>query len=108
MCLILFFFNDTATTVIYTYGHTLSLHDALPISGEGNDEANARRYGNRTGPDGGGARRRAARRIDGDRSNDPGSDIELQRQRGSALAPRPADRRRRRHDDRAAIGRAHV
>src|SRR3546814_15458373 len=27
-----FFFNDTATTKIYTYGHTLSLHDALPIS----------------------------------------------------------------------------
>src|SRR3546814_20410569 len=27
-----FLFNDTATTVIYTYGHTLSLHDALPIS----------------------------------------------------------------------------
>src|SRR3546814_6201445 len=26
-----FFFNDTATTEIYTYGHTLSLHDALPI-----------------------------------------------------------------------------
>src|SRR3546814_20435311 len=26
------FFNDTATTEIYTYGHTLSLHDALPIS----------------------------------------------------------------------------
>src|SRR3546814_1732487 len=25
------FFNDTATTDIYTYGHTLSLHDALPI-----------------------------------------------------------------------------
>src|SRR3546814_11240779 len=24
-------FNDTATTEIYTYGHTLSLHDALPI-----------------------------------------------------------------------------
>src|SRR3546814_5878204 len=23
--------NDTATTEIYTYGHTLSLHDALPI-----------------------------------------------------------------------------
>src|SRR3546814_6330108 len=23
---------DTATTDIYTYGHTLSLHDALPIS----------------------------------------------------------------------------
>src|SRR3546814_1109170 len=26
-----FIFNDTATTEIYTYGHTLSLHDALPI-----------------------------------------------------------------------------
>src|SRR3546814_3730247 len=25
------FFNETATTEIYTYGHTLSLHDALPI-----------------------------------------------------------------------------
>src|SRR6187431_1004679 len=28
----LFFFNDTATTEIYTTVHTLSLHDALPIS----------------------------------------------------------------------------
>src|SRR3546814_15055222 len=27
-----FFFNDTATTEIYTYGHTLARHDALPIS----------------------------------------------------------------------------
>src|SRR3546814_13475655 len=27
----LFFFKDTATTEIYTYWHTLSLHDALPI-----------------------------------------------------------------------------
>src|SRR3546814_6100569 len=26
-----FFFNDTAPTGIYTYSHTLSLHDALPI-----------------------------------------------------------------------------
>src|SRR3546814_17871611 len=26
------FFNETATTEIYTYVHTLSLHDALPIS----------------------------------------------------------------------------
>src|SRR3546814_16833082 len=26
-----FFFNDTATTEIYTYCHTLALHDALPI-----------------------------------------------------------------------------
>src|SRR5216110_2476189 len=29
-----FFFNDTATTEIYTSSHTLSLHDALPIPGE--------------------------------------------------------------------------
>src|SRR3546814_1726309 len=27
----MFFFNDTATTEIYSVGHTLSLHDALPI-----------------------------------------------------------------------------
>src|SRR3546814_17234101 len=27
----LFLFNDTATTEIYTYLHTLALHDALPI-----------------------------------------------------------------------------
>src|SRR3546814_17404010 len=30
---VFFFFNYTATTDIYTYLHTLSLHDALPISG---------------------------------------------------------------------------
>src|SRR3546814_19970536 len=29
--LFFFFFNDTATTEIYTYVPTLSLHDALPI-----------------------------------------------------------------------------
>src|SRR3546814_16558322 len=29
---LLFFFNEMATTEIYTYFHTLSLHDALPIS----------------------------------------------------------------------------
>src|SRR3546814_6791621 len=27
----MFFFNETATTESYTYRHTLSLHDALPI-----------------------------------------------------------------------------
>src|SRR3546814_13159494 len=32
VCIFSFFFNDTATTEIYTYRHTLSLHDALPIS----------------------------------------------------------------------------
>src|SRR3546814_12509480 len=29
--LVSFFFNDPATTQIYAYLHTLSLHDALPI-----------------------------------------------------------------------------
>src|SRR3546814_5989656 len=32
MLSLFFFCNDTATTEIYTYLHTLSLHDALPIS----------------------------------------------------------------------------
>src|SRR3546814_18273200 len=31
MFFLFFFFNDTAPTELYTYGHTLSLHDALPI-----------------------------------------------------------------------------
>src|SRR3546814_19815016 len=31
VCAFFFFFKDTATTEIYTYLHTLSLHDALPI-----------------------------------------------------------------------------
>src|SRR3546814_18615882 len=31
MFFICFFFHTTATTEIYTYLHTLSLHDALPI-----------------------------------------------------------------------------
>src|SRR5210317_2179618 len=30
--LVFFFFNDTATTEIYTLSYTLSLHDALPIT----------------------------------------------------------------------------
>src|SRR3546814_1065012 len=32
LCSLCFFFNDTATTEIYTYCHPPSLHDALPIS----------------------------------------------------------------------------
>src|SRR5216110_4067084 len=31
MRLLFFFFNEAATTEIYTSSHTLSLHDALPI-----------------------------------------------------------------------------
>src|SRR3546814_12960288 len=30
--IIVFFLNDTESTEIYTFCHTLSLHDALPIS----------------------------------------------------------------------------
>src|SRR5210317_1477265 len=40
--IICFFFNDTATTDIYTLSYTLSLHDALPISDDPEDE---RRFG---------------------------------------------------------------
>src|SRR3546814_20698420 len=42
-----FFFNGTATTEIYTYGHPLSLHDALPISGPAgrNDSLSLRNTG---------------------------------------------------------------
>src|SRR3546814_428563 len=32
---LVFFLNDTATSEIYTYRHTLSLHDALPIFAPG-------------------------------------------------------------------------
>src|SRR2546426_9388440 len=39
ICCNLFFFNDTATTEIYT----LSLHDALPIYAAAGVESNARR-----------------------------------------------------------------
>src|SRR3546814_1713531 len=31
ICCSVFFYNDSATTEIYTYSHTLSLHDARPI-----------------------------------------------------------------------------
>src|SRR5476651_2881542 len=39
ICFVIFFFNDTATTEIYT----LSLHDALPISPPGRSPAGRRR-----------------------------------------------------------------
>src|SRR3546814_17826416 len=40
-----FFCNDTATTEIYTYGHTLSLHDARPIWPIGSNLGMTRRTG---------------------------------------------------------------
>src|SRR3546814_20639777 len=44
-----FFFNDTATTEIHTDGHTLSLHDGLPISLPA-DRGPARLAGSVAGP----------------------------------------------------------
>src|SRR3546814_2843109 len=49
-----FFFNGTATTEFYTYLHTLSLHDALPISAgneRGHQARSRRRIGILVGPD---------------------------------------------------------
>src|SRR3712207_7834064 len=42
-CFFIFFFNDTATTEIYT----LSLHDALPISSTGSRESSRQVIGKR-------------------------------------------------------------
>src|SRR5690349_22382985 len=44
-CFYRFFFNDAATTEIYT----LSLHDALPISGAGSDAGGTRTTAKRDG-----------------------------------------------------------
>src|SRR2546430_12458084 len=63
-----FFFNDTATTEIYT----LSLHDALPISGDGRASGTRhdrrRHQGLRAGRRGGGARDRKSTRLNSSHS----------------------------------------
>src|SRR3546814_10991641 len=41
--MLFFFFHDTATTEIYTFGHTLSLHDALPIYRKGHKYSNTKK-----------------------------------------------------------------
>src|SRR3546814_18871774 len=38
LCIVLFFFNDQATTEIYTSCHSLSLPDALPLSYRTNND----------------------------------------------------------------------
>src|SRR6187455_3813770 len=43
-----FFFNDTATTEIYTVMNTLSLHDALPISSRPSRTVSTRSWTPRT------------------------------------------------------------
>src|SRR3546814_13267003 len=42
MVAVVCFVNDTATTEIYTYLHTLSLHDALPIWAHSSGDAPSR------------------------------------------------------------------
>src|SRR2546425_5779859 len=59
----LFFFNDTATTEIYT----LSLHDALPIFADQETAAAPRQEGRRRRQPGACADPVAHRQIDGDR-----------------------------------------
>src|SRR3546814_9514529 len=44
-CSVVFFVKDTPTPEIYTYGHTLSLHDALPISSRSRERALRRAAG---------------------------------------------------------------
>src|SRR3712207_7045296 len=56
-----FFFNDTATTEIYT----LSLHDALPILGHGDQHDRARRVRRARGSSLDAARRAVARQQRG-------------------------------------------
>src|SRR3712207_9088292 len=62
---IFFFFNDTATTEIYT----LSLHDALPIYSPQGDKGRLR---DARGIHGGGGRRGARRRAAGGRAQAQG------------------------------------
>src|SRR3546814_15855119 len=77
VCVILagcFFFNDTATTEIYTYGPTLARHDALPSWGRHQPAAARGARVDRTRP------RRPARRH---RDRDEGADLRQ--------SPRPGD-----------------
>src|SRR3546814_2043003 len=83
-----FFFNDTATTEIYTYLHTLSLHDALPIW---QYRQRAVHGGGGEGlPDAGGDARRPVERARGD--------LARIRRRGEVCRPLPRQRRARRSE----------
>src|SRR3546814_14425155 len=96
-----FFFNATATTEIYTYGHTLSLHDALPISVEVDAEQPAARVEHRRA-------RIAAGRVEVGQQVDG---LRLQCRIAGAAEIALGDRRaqrRRRVERRGEIGRAHV
>src|SRR3546814_12093376 len=90
--LFFFFLNDTATTEIYTYCHTLSLHDALPIYVELRE---VRRDA---------LRRRPPVPPDG-RPRRPGDRVG---HRGRAAALSPSQSARATAGSSAEIGRAHV
>src|SRR3546814_12586651 len=49
--LLFVFYNTTATTEIYTYGHTLSLHDALPTYADRHADRRYRRRRRREEPE---------------------------------------------------------
>src|SRR3546814_11747487 len=67
MIMIFLFVHDKATTVIYTYWHTLSQHDARPISRERVVDRNRGTDAARR-PAGDGSTRRPARRAAGART----------------------------------------
>src|SRR3546814_15797583 len=105
-----FFFKDSATTEIYTYGHTLSLHDALPIwpaaLAHGGGERRLRAGAARHGPEGARGHRR--------REAGTGQPVAVEgqvrpralRRHAAARRPRARLRHRRRHpaDGRALLG----
>src|SRR3546814_2883410 len=95
MILVICLFKEQATTQIYTYGHTLSLHDALPIS---RPPTSLRRTG-----EFGETRRENSSRDVGDRRCTgqgylcPQSGEELDGRGASRLAPPFASRRSEEH-----------
>src|SRR3546814_7326531 len=109
-CVLFFFFNDTATTEIYTYRHTLSLHDALPISRQEPPPVTRRRGGShveghlhtggqrglRGAPEGGGRQDRRGRPGEGRVSRPAG--------RLGVGAPRAVRLRGRRHLHSRSLG----
>src|SRR3546814_12221958 len=94
ICTFLFFFNDTATTWISTYRHTLSLPDALPILLEiRRGEALAREHGAHLNLEVGvglGRRPQDEEQVDRvDRGHFPGSDPAFDD--GGLVGHRPAE-----------------
>src|SRR3546814_2487849 len=100
MCL---FCNYTATPEIYTYGHTLTLHDALPIFQRPRDRL-CRRGGGGEPVAGAARRHRRSNRLAGICLSEPETGFLLHR-RGADAGHRGLHRD---PDARGEIGRAHV